>query len=348
MKPIQGRNFVTQDILAPIEDSDIDSLFILPLNILPIETVLLQPARMIKNSHLQSVVEIFRDDQAGSGQLSVEALPQKFAWPEGCVHPDHALLRQLALLPSFDVYSLRIALRHCGIQVSDIDSLQLSERKRAELGQYMLAFTRPLVKMIFGNETTDITSFEGVIRLFQDPDVALARERLGNLARRLDVPVTEIPQFLEDYGDTFLSLSYFRHCLDRLAPYFGACIRALTMVRNSYQLKRDFNLMRSCDLIESVLGGLRSGISDRLAVIENHTRHLFNNMTQEEFRAVKALIERQHVTIGAILCNLTVKMNSFARTFPHDNAGGPVKRADFMQNEMIKGIDIMRRVARSG
>jgi hypothetical protein len=35
-------------------------------------------------------------------------------------------------------------------------------------------------------------------------------------------------------------------------------------------------------------------------------------------------------------------MNSFARTFPTKNSGGPVKRADFMMSEMIQGIELIR------
>ena len=329
------------DILNPIEDSDMDSLFILPLSVVPIQTRLLQPARLVKNGQLKSVVEIFRDDQAGSGQLDIESLPQKFDWPDGTIHPDHALLRRLALLSSFDVYSLRIALREQGIAVNDIESLRLSAEKRAELGRYMVTFTRPLVKLIFADATADIENFEDVLRLFQDPDVQKVRERLANMAKTLEVGMHEVPKFLEDYGDTFLSLSYFRHCLDRLTPYFSACIDALKMIRNSYQLKQNLNLMRICDMIEAALGSLRSTITQRLQMIENRTKSLFETMTQQEFRSVRTLIEQQHVSIGATLCSLTVKMNSFARQFPHENAGGPVKRADFMQHEMIKGIEMV-------
>jgi hypothetical protein len=329
------------DILQPIEDSEMDSLFILPLSVVPVQTKLLQPARLVKNAQLKSVVEIFRDDQAGSGQLDIESLPQKFDWPEGTIHPDHALLRRLALLSSFDVYSLRIALREQGIPVNDIASLQLSAAKRAELGRYMVTFTRPLVKLLFADGVSEIESFDDVLRLFQDPDVRKVRDRLASMAKTLDVGMHEVPKFLEDYGDTFLSLSYFRHCLDRLTPYFASCINALKMIRSSYQLKQNRNLMRTCDMIEAALGSLRATITQRLEMIETRTKSLFESMSQEEFRAVRTLIEQQHVSIGATLCSLTVKMNSFARQFPHDNAGGPVKRADFMQHEMIKGIEIV-------
>jgi ribosomal protein S21 len=335
-----------EDFLKPIEDSDMDSMFMLPLSIMPIQTTILQSARMIKNHQLQSVVEIFRDDLTGSGQLDIEDLPQKFGWPEGTVHPDHALLRKLALLPSFDVYSLRKALRDQGIAINDVSALRLSDEKQAELGRYMVAFTRPLVKVLFSGEDVEIDKFEDVLRLFKDPDVKKVRERLFNMAKTLNVEVQEVPKFLEDYGDTFLSLSYFRHCLDRLTPYFDACIKSLGMIRSSYQLKQNHHLMRTCDVVEQALQSLRGGLAKRLSLIEARTRKLFENMTQEEFRSVRTLIEQQHVAIGAILCGLTVKMNIFARLFPHDNAGGPVKRADFIQNEMMKGIDSMRELER--
>jgi hypothetical protein len=332
--------------LKPIEDSDMDSMFILPLSIVPIQTPILQPARLIKNSQLASVVEIFRDDVTGSGQLDIEVLPQKFEWPDGVIHPDHALLRRLALLPSFDVYSLRLALRDRGIPVNDVSALRLSEQKQAELGRYMVAFTRPLVKSLFTDEAVEFDNFQDVLRLFQDPDIKKVRERLFHLAKTLNVEVAEVPKFLEDYGDTFLSLSYFRHCLDRLTPYFDACIDSLRQIRSSFQLKQNRALMKTCDVVEQVLHSLRGGIARRLELIETRTKRLFENMTQEEFRAVRGLIEQQHVAIGAILCGLTVKMNTFARLFPHPNAGGPVKRADFIQNEMMKGIDIMREAER--
>jgi hypothetical protein len=111
-------------------------------------------------------------------------------------------------------------------------------------------------------------------------------------------------------------------------------------------LKQNLNLMKTCDVVEQALQSLRGGLAKRLSLIEARTRKLFENMTQEEFRSVRTMIEQQHVAIGAILCGLTVKMNIFARMFPHDNAGGPVKRADFIQNEMMKGIESMRELER--
>ncbi len=155
--------------LRPIEDSDMDSMFILPLSIVPLETVSLRGARLIKNGRLQSVVELFRDDKTGSGQMDIEALPQRFNWNPDETHPDHAILRRLALLPSYDVYSLRISLREAGIPVNDFKALRLSPEKAEELSRYMVAFTRPLLKLVFADEGMDIQNYNDVLNLFRDP-----------------------------------------------------------------------------------------------------------------------------------------------------------------------------------
>ncbi|MBX9635187.1 MAG: hypothetical protein K2X44_09420 [Magnetospirillum sp.] len=330
------------DELKGIADSDMDSMFVLPLSIIPLETPALQSAKLIKNVRLKSVVEIFADAQTGSGQVDVESLPRMFEWPDGQLHPDHAILRRLALLPSYDVYSLRISLREHGIPVNDYSALKLSPEKATELTKYMLMFTRPLMKLIYAEEAVNVESYEDLLKLFRDPDVKKARQRLEQMAQSLNIDIWDVPRFLEDYGDTFLSLSYFRHCLDRLEPYFTACVDSMKPVRSHFQLKQDQGLMKTCDTIEDTINNISASITGRLEVFEKRTREMWGNLNQEEFRQVKALIERYHVTIGGALCGLTVKMNSFAKMFPRPNSGGPVKRADFMASEMIQGIELIR------
>jgi hypothetical protein len=331
-----------EDILKPIEDTDMDSMFILPLSVLPITTPQLQTARLIKNARLQSMVELFYDRQAGSGQVTIDALPSVCNWPAGELHPDLIMLRKLAFIPSYDVYSLRICLREQNIKVNDVESLRLSPEKEAELAQYMILFTRPLTKMIYGDDSAQVETYDDLLRMFRDPDVEKARERLFNMANTLGIDVMGVPRFLENYGDTFMSLSYFRHCLERLAPYFTAALDALTPIRKHFQLKQNTNLMRTCDHIEEVINSVTASITGRLELFERRTKQMWDNISQEEFRSVKAMIERHHLTIGAALCGLTVKMNAFALAFPHARAGGPIKRADFMAAEMMQGLEVIR------
>ena len=330
------------DELKPIIDSDMDSMFVLPLSIIPLTTPALQTAKLIQNVRLRSVIEIFSDSQTGSGQLDVEALPGMFGWQVDQVHPDLAILRRLALLPSYDIYSLRISLREHGISVNNFSALSLSPDKAKELTKYMVLFTRPLVKMIYADDAINIESYDDLMKLFKDPDIRKARARLEQMATNLNVEIYDVPRFLEDYGDTFLSLSYFRHCLDRLEPYFTACVESMEPIRKHFQLKQDVNLMKACDLIEEVINSISASITGRLEVFERRTNEMWANITQDEFRSVKTMIERYHVTIGAALCGLSVKMNCYARMFPRSNTGGPVKRADFMISEMLQGIELIR------
>lgn len=337
-------NMSDDDGLKPINDSDMDSMFVLPLSIIPLQTPALQSAKLIKNVRLRSAVELFSDVQTGSGQVDVESLPAMFGWPTEQIHPDLGILRRLALLPSYDVYSLRISLREHGIPVNDYAALKLSPEKATELTRYMIMFTRPLMKMIYADEAVNIETYDDLLKLFRDPDVKKARQRLETMAQSLNIDIFDVPRFLEDYGDTFMSLSYFRHCLDRLEPYFTACVQALAPIRTHFQLKQNVNLMKTCDMIEEVINSISASISGRLEVFDKRTREMWENISQEEFRSVKGMIERYHVTIGAALCGLTVKMSSFAKMFPRPNSGGPIKRADFMMSEMIQGIDLIKDV----
>lgn len=334
------------DSIEPIEDTDMDSMFVLPLNIIPIQAPALRNARMIKNVRLQGVIEVFRDQKAGSGQVAVDAVPVMLGWTGEQGAADLDLLRKLSHLPSYDIYSLRILLRQHDIPVNDHAALRLSADKAQLLTSYMVKFTHPLVRLVFADDSIKLEDFDDVLNLFRDPDVGKARERLENLARALDIPVFEVPRFLEDYGDTFMSLSYYRNCLDRLQPYFTACLHSLEPIRSHHQLKQNPNLMKVCKVVEDVITSVNASVAGRLEIFERRTQSMWDHVSQQEFRAIKGMIERYHVTIGTALCGLTVKMNAFASLFPHSQAGGPVKRGDFMAAEMIQGIELIRDVER--
>lgn len=334
--------------LKPIEDSDVDSLFILPLSLIPLQTPALHRARLIKNVRLNSVIEIFSSKATGSGQINIEHLPKMFGWPKDSVHPDLAVLRSLSRLPSYDVYSLRISLRGLGIKVNDHEALKLSPDKNKQLTKYMTLFTRPLMQLIYSDEDVNIETFDDIIRLFRDPDVRKAKKRLETMAHSLGIDVQDVPRFLEDYGDTFLSLSYFRHCLDRLVPYVTACLDSMDTIRKHFQLRQDPNLMRTCDMIEGVLNEVSASVTGKFEVFDKRTKEMWKHISAEQFREIKEMVERYHTTIGGVLCGLTVKMNAWAKIFPKPNSGGPQKKADFMMSEMSQGIENITRIERQG
>lgn len=332
-------------VLKPLEDGEMDSLFILPLKIIPLETPALKTARLIKNVRLRSVVELFQNvDGTGSGQVEIETLPKLFGWPEDKIHPDFLIVRKLGLLHSYDVYSLRISLRQQGIPVSNAEALRLSPEKNAELTNYMTMFTRPLIHEIYGDENVNIQSFDDVIALFRDPDIQKAKQNLQRMADKLHINLSEVPRFIEDYGDIFLSLSYYRQCLDKMEPIISDFLGSMYDIRNNWQLRQDANLLKTCEMIESTMNGLMANITGRFENFDRSTKDMWNNISAERFSKVKDLIESYHTTIGGILCALTVKMNAWARVFPKKLSGGPVKRGEFIMSEMKQGIENIKKV----
>lgn len=333
------------DQLDPITDTDMDSLFVLPLHIIPLETPSLQRARMIKNQRLEGVIEFFSDQSSGSGQISVRDLPKAMGWnvDEG-LPKDVFTLRNLAVLPSYDVYSLRVSLRQSRISIAGSASLSLSPEKNVELAGYMRRFTGPLIAQIYGADGRDITSFADIVALFRDPDVRTARAKLKMMAEKLAIEMTEIPTFLEDYGDIFLSLGYYRQCLDRLSPHLDSYMHSMEDLRKNWQLRSDFTLMRTCNELEMGLNNMTAAISDRFETFDRASRTMWQDLSAERFREVKALIESYHTTIGGMLCALTVKMNGWARQFPRPDAGGPVRRGEYIMSEMKQGLDAMKRL----
>jgi hypothetical protein len=330
-----------------INDSDRDALHILPLSMLPFKTPGLKRARMIKNVRLESVVEIFSEEGSGSGQMNVRDVGQLFGWPEDEIHPDMVLLRKLALLPSFDVYSLRIALRKHGIDVENQQALKLSPAKTRDLTTYMTGFTHALISEIYGSTDLDIENFDDIIALFRDPDIKKAKQQLDVMATKLGIELGDIPAFLEDYGDIFLSLSYYRQSLDEIEPVFEEFLDSMDEIRSNWQLKQDQNLMRTCNMLQSTINELMAEITGRFENFEQGTKDLWNDISAKRFQRVKTLIESYHTTIGGVLCALSVKIDAWHALFPSKDTGGPLKRAEFIMSEMKQGIENIQKIESS-
>lgn len=327
-----------------IADEDRDALHILPLASVELETPALSRARLIKNAHLDTVVEMFVERSTGSGQLEISALPRAFSWTLDPPHPDLVLLRKLAGLESFDVYSLRILFRELGVPLASRAVLTLSESKERELARYMTRFTQPLIREVYGTDQVDAETFSDILHLFRTPDQKKVLERLHNLASKLDIEIAEIPKFLEDYGDTFLSLSYYRSCLDAVMPSIDDFLDSLREMRSNFQLRSDGQLMKTCSFMEETINAVLTTTSGRLENFEKSTNDLWASLSADSFRDVEALVRQYHTTIGGVLCALSVKMYAWARLFPRRSVGGPVRRAEFVMTDMRRGMDRIQRI----
>ncbi len=320
-----------------------DSMHILPLEILPLQTPGLKRARMIKNAGLESAIELFKGASAGSGLLDVRDLPNEFDWDDGNNHPDMIILRKAAALPSYDVFSLRVALRHVGIDVNDNEALKLSPEMNKELTSYMTDFTRPLIMQIYGkDDNMKIETFEDVVALFRDPDIKTALEKLKMMAEKLGIKPEEVPAFIEDYGDIFLSLSYYRRCLDSVSPIIEEFLDSLPELRKNYSLQHDQSLQKTVNMMDSRISKLTAQVRKRFDEFESGTKNMWDDISAEKFRELQAVIKSHHRSLGGVLCSLSVKLDAWHQLFPRRSVGGPQKRSEFIMLHMRQGMDKMR------
>jgi hypothetical protein len=323
-----------------IPDEDRDSLHTLPVAILPIQTPVFRRARMVKSSRLESVIEFFSGVGCGRGQLDVSGVAKFLGLPQLPAHPDVALLKTVGDLPSFDVYSLRILLRAKNITIPDSSALTLSAAKVESLSVYMAKFTRPLIVEIFGQEATS-QSFKGILSLFRGESAQSVRERLNMMANRLGIPIEAIPKFLEDYADIFMSLSYYRQCLDQLLPHVDQFMHDVGTLRATHQLAQDKSLMSALDMIENTINGRLANVTGKIESFQRSTDDMWRDLNGDKFKKIEALVSRYHTSIGSALCALNVKMTAWTTQFP-TSGGGTGRRAAFIMSDIRQGIEYLQ------
>lgn len=328
-----------------VDPEALDALHILPLALVPMRTPALQKAIMIKNARLESVIEIFRDGSAGSGQVSPKDLVDFYQDSED-LRADVKVLDSLASLQSFDIYTLRAQLRDLDIGFSDLSALTLSPKKQAELNAFMQSFTRPLIARIYGSENEEVTDVSQIIQLLAQPDRQAAIKQLQRLADELNVSIMEVPAFLEHYGDIFLSLSYFRDCFDEVMMMIPDFIAWMHDVKDNQQVTGDPLQGRMLVEIESHLNAISKSVMARFAFFDSRTRDFWDNLNAESFKLFQDSVTAHHVSIGAVLCGLTVKMSLWSERFP-GQSGSPVKRLEFLRSEIHPGLAHIRRIEAS-
>ncbi len=318
-------------------NADIDALHILPLSLVPLHTPGLRKTRMLKNSRLEGVVEIYKDDGIGSGQVPPAQVPTAFSIEDGC--DDIAVLTRLGRLPSYDVYSLRVSLRDFGVAVEDAATLQLSKEAQDLLTPYMREFTRPLVKIVYGSEAGDGAGVNDIIKLFADPDVETARNNLRNIAGKLGVKLDALPSFLADYGDVYLSLAYYQRNLDDIQPHLATFLQSMQQVRDEAKNTGDAGgPLRACHRVEQRLKRANNEIDGVMELFRIRTENMWSDMSQEKFDRMRDLINAHQTAIGATLCTIAVKLKAWATRFPRPKTAPLTGKVNFVVSDMLPGI----------
>lgn len=331
--------------MATDDAADMDALHVLPLRVMPFRNDKIGKARLIKNNQLASMLEVFSGD-TGSGQLGIDRMAEFFGIKHPLGDPDMQIMFRLGPLPSFDVFSLRLALRDMRLDVNNCSGLRLSERMQRSLVTHMSGFTVPLLRQIYGVDDRQVERFDQLVMLFRDPDAKKAIARLRALSEKLGIPLDHIPKFIEDYGDIFLSLSYYRHCMDRLAPMLESFVRGMADLRKINKIKTNAALMAEIDRVEKTINGLMTFLKRSFQDFEIRSNDLWENLSADKFRAFKDVVEGAQRTVGGILCGLTVKLNAWQQRFPSPNVGGPGMREEFLTSDFKPGLSNIVDLAR--
>ena len=323
------------------------------MKIVPVETPQLRRGRMIKNAALDPAIELFRSGESGSGQILVNEIDNEkghhmFGWPQHQDHPDLKLLRGLAKLSSYDVYSLRIQFRDLGIEPSSVEYLKLSPAKQDSLRLYMQVFTLPLMNLVYGEGEQASRKTDNIVDLFRDPNTEVARDNLMRLAASLKVEVTEIPKFLDDFSDIYLSLAYYQEYVDDLTPKMISMIDDLQQLQTNWQLRQDPHVMNTVVGVEGELNDLLASVTSRFEAFRQHSERMWDNITADKFQRVREHVVSSQKTVGGVLCGLGIKLGAWQERFPKSDVGGPVARSEMLFSEVLPGLDKLSDLERQG
>ena len=328
-----------------IADYHRDSIHTLPLSVLPVATAALSRARLIKNHRLETRVELFRESGIGSGQIAIDEVPDFFSGDPDALQDDLLLLHRIGQLPAYDPYTLRMGLRQAGIDVLSLEALQLSPAKKAELLPLMRDITRPLIVHLYGDRRDDPGDLHTLIRLIANPDTPKVRARIQSMAAGLRISVDALPDMLEDYGDTYLALSYYRSYFLYALPVLDRLRDWMEEVRENSFLRTDAGAQRTLRQVDDVLVHLAASVKRRFEGFDRQTKVNWDKVTVGTFQQLRDLISRHQQSLAEVLCGLTVKIYEWEQRFPA-GGGSPDKRADFVGSDLKPGLDALWGVER--
>ncbi len=315
-----------------------DALHILPLADMPLKMGALKKTRLIKNGRLEGVVELYSDTATGSGQVSPDDLTEVFDF-SGDRAGDLDVVKKLADLPSYDVYSLRTGLAKANVDIENADALKLSDKMVDSLTAQTRTFTRPLIEKVYGDGTAEERSLEDLCRLFEDHSAKRAHKNLSELAAQLEIKLADMPRFLEDYADLYVSLAFFQRCHEDAAAGFDSLMRDLEALMNSQSIRNKPEAAKQVDSAVKTFRDLYLAIGNMLVALRVRTVVMWEDISARRFRRIASLVSEHQEKIGAMLCAITVKLAAWRQYVASAGTDSAIDRANFVSHSMMYALD---------
>jgi hypothetical protein len=166
------------------------------------------------------------------------------------------------------------------------------------------------------------------------------------MAGKLAVPLEQLPRFIEDYADIFMSLAYYTHCVDRLSPVMDTFAISLIELKRNFLVRNDSKLVSELDQIERLMRGLTTYVKRTLDSFGTLSDTLWIDLTPAKFSHLRAMVHTTQLTVGSVLCALTVKLSAWQQRFPTSQQARPRTRIDFIMNEMREGLNAIIAIVR--
>jgi len=311
-----------------------DAIDTLPLSDIPLSSTGLKGAKLVKNSRMETSVEIFSDPLSGSLQVAPESISDFMKTSP----QDQVVINKLSGLYSFDVYSLRSNLKSLGVEAVDAEALELSDEMKEGLSLYSLEFVSPLIEKIYGKDRDELKGSQDLSRIIKDTDIAKVKANLQKIAERTGMQLQEIPEFLKEYSDVYLSVAYYRYSFESIAADTERFLFWLEGLKATREIASNPQNLAQIKQIETIIRFLHASIRERLAKFRSTFEMFWLDINRESFINMRKQIEDNHGSMGAVLCGLIVKMHLWKKEFPNNNVGGPSTRLKFATAEMEPGL----------
>lgn len=326
---------------------ELESLLNLHLIQLPVKNTSLRNAWMVKNCRFENVLELFRDDSAGSGQIELGQAQRVFGLSSPA-DPDLLLLRSVALLPAFDVFSLRLLLREMDVSLEHMEIFALSPQKTHIWDRQVSKLTLPLLEYVFGQGQGENVGLSHLVETFRNPNVSLAESQLSRLAKKLNIKVVALPSFLEDYADTFMAIAFYHVALTDLEPLVNRFLASVQQLSAEPRYRKNNQLRGLCAETDTTFQFILKMIGTRLMASEQLTAILWSNENTVPFQALQAKLREFHVLIALLVAGIEAKMSAWFSAFPVDESGKPQDRAEFLSNEISYAMSRLKHSAAHG
>tara|TARA_Y100000588_G_scaffold359279_1_gene418176 strand:- start:1386 stop:2408 length:1023 start_codon:yes stop_codon:yes gene_type:complete len=319
-----------------------DSIYSISLSAFGIGHPVLKSAKLVKNTGLETVLDFGETELKDIGMIGPRELLLHFDQEE-IPAEDMNVVSTLAGLPSLDCYTIKRALAPLKIKVEDDSIFSLSPEMKSSLFPLMSRITRPLIQYLYADERFGVSDTEALLSLIRDTEPLKVRDRLDVIAANLSVSLTDLPTYLEEFGELFLSVSFFESIFMEFAPKTDQLLAwAEDGIQNS-NLRNDPSAQSQFAQIDRRLRYVKTNLQERFKHLSKITQIDWEELSSTDFKEIQREILAQQANLGVGLCGLVVKATEWENQFP--SAGGsPQQCLEFLSQDLNLGLDNLTRV----